>query len=232
VSIQLIDLSHPVEAGMLTYPGLPAPVISDFLAREESRARYANQAEFHIGRIEMIANTGTYLDAPFHRHADGDDIAQLTLARVAFLTGLLIDLPDGERALRAEHLGGLEVRGHAVIVRTGWSRHWRTETYGDASHPYVSREAAQHLADAGAALVGIDSVNIDDMADPSRPAHTILLRAGIPIAEHLTNLAALIGKAFAFFAVPPPIRGMGTFTVRAFAAVGLEEQTCVSPTSS
>lgn len=214
---QLIDLSHPIEHGMVTYPGLPAPAISDFLSRDASREKYANQAEFHIGRIDMIANTGTYLDAPSHRWPDGEDLAGLALERVAFLPGLVIEL--GERALRPEHLA-IDVKGRAVLIHTGWSRHWRTETYGDKSHPFVSREAAQFLADAGAALVGIDSVNIDDMADPARPAHTILLRAGIPIVEHLTNLDALAGRDFTFFAVPAPVQGMGTFPVRAFAAIG------------
>lgn len=214
---RLIDLSHAIEHGMVTYPGLPGPVIADHLSRADSRERYRGEAEFHIGRIEMVANTGTYLDAPFHRFEGAVDIAGLPLAKLAFLRGVLVRLSD--RALRAQHLEGLDLRDAALLVHTDWSRHWRTEAYGNAEHPYVSREAAESLASSGVALVGIDSVNIDDMADPSRPAHTTLLRAGIPIVEHLTNLGELADRAFTFFAVPAPVKGMGTFAVRAFAAV-------------
>ena len=208
--MQLIDLSHEIEAGMVTYPGLSVPIITDYLTREASRDRYGGLAEFHIGRIEMIANTGTYLDAPFHRYAEGLDVAQLPLEKVAGLPGMVVTLDE----LPAD------VRGRAVLIHTGWSRHWRTAKYGDSDHPYVSRQAAQRLVDGGAALVGIDSINIDSTADSSRPAHTLLLGAGIPIVEHLTNLAALGNREFTFFAVPPPVRGMGSFAVRAFAAVG------------
>ena len=215
--MQLIDLSHDIEHGMPTYPGLPAPAIADHLSRADSRARYGGQAEFHIGRIEMVANTGTYLDAPSHRDEGGADIAALPLERLAFLPGVLV--PLRERALRPEHLDRLELQGRAVLVHTGWSRHWRTDAYGGAEHPYVSREAADLLARSGVVLVGIDSVNVDDMADLSRPAHTLLLRAGVLVVEHLTNLDALPDRPFTFFAVPPPVRGMGTFPVRAFAAV-------------
>lgn len=213
----LIDLSHAIENGMLTYPGLPGPVIADHLSRAASRERYRGEAEFHIGRIEMVANTGTYIDAPFHRFADASDIGQLPLTSVANLRGVLVHLPAGKRALEVEDIAELELRGAALLVHTGWSRHWRSEAYAQAEHPYVSRAAAQQLAESGVALVGIDSVNIDDMADPSRPAHTLLLRAGIPVVEHLTNVGALDDQAFTFFAVPAPVRGMGTFPVRAFA---------------
>lgn len=214
--MQLIDLSHDVEHGMTTYPGLPAPAITDHLSRADSRARYGGEAEFHIGRIDMVANTGTYLDAPSHRDEGGADLAALPLERLAFLPGVLVQLR--ERALRAEHLHGLELRERALLVHTGWSRHWRTDAYGGAEHPYVSRDAAELLARSGAVLVGIDSVNVDDMADLSRPAHTLLLRAGVLVVEHLTNLGSLAGREFTFFAVPPRVRGMGTFPVRAFAA--------------
>jgi len=217
--MQLMDLSHEVGDGTVTYPGLPAPRITDYLSREASRERYRGEAEFHIAKIEMIANTGTYLDAPSHRYEDGDDIAQLALAKVAFLPGVIVHLPEGQRALRPEHLTGLDLRGCALLVHTGWSRHWETEAYARADHPYISREAAEALVDAGAALAGIDSINVDDVADASRPAHTILLRHGIPIVEHLTNLAALRDRKFTFFAVPPRMRGVGTFIVRAFAAL-------------
>lgn len=214
---ELIDLSHPIENGMVTYPGLPAPVVTDHLTREASRERYRGEAEFHIGRIDMVANTGTYLDAPSHRDDGAPDIAALLLSRLAFLRGVLVHLDEG-RALTAEHLAALDLRDAALLVHTGWSRHWRTDGYGRADHPYVSRAAAELLASSGVALVGIDSVNIDDMADVSRPAHTLLLRAGIPVVEHLTNLESLRNREFTFFAVPAPVRGMGTFPVRAFAA--------------
>lgn len=213
---QLIDLSHPIENGMVTYPGLPAPVVTDHLTRAASRERYRGEAEFHIGRIDMVANTGTYLDAPSHRDEGAPDVAALPLARLAFLRGVLVHLEG--RALTAGHLAALDLRNAALLVHTGWSRQWRTDDYGRADHPYVSREAAEFLASSGAALVGIDSVNIDDMADPSRPAHTLLLRAGVFVVEHLTNLESLRGREFTFFAVPAPVRGLGTFPVRAFAA--------------
>ena len=220
---RLIDLSHEVEAGMLTYPGLPSPVITDYLSRAESPARYDGKAEFQIGRIDMVANTGTYVDAPFHRLENGTDVGQLPLSSLAFLPGRIVDPPPGERALTRDMLRGIDLGGCALVIRTGWARHWRSEHYGAPEHPFVTREAAEHLVEAGVALVGIDSVNIDDMADPSRPAHSALLRAGIPIVEHLTNLEAIGNRPFLFFAVPPRVRGMGTFTVRAFAA--LEEET-------
>jgi len=219
MSSQLIDLSHQVEAGMVTYPGLPGPEISDYLSRAASHERYQGQAEFQIARIDMVANTGTYLDAPFHRFPDGRDVGQLPLATVANLPGIVIALPNGKRALEAADLAPFDLSGRAVLVHTGWSRHWRTPAYGDGDHPYVSRDAAQHLADAGAALVGIDSVNIDSTADSSRPAHTILLSHDIPVVEHLTNLEALAQRPFRFFAVPPPIRGVGTFAIRAFGVL-------------
>jgi kynurenine formamidase len=212
----LIDLSHEIEAGMVTYPGLPAPVVTDHLSRDASRERYRGEAEFQIGRIEMVANTGTYIDAPSHRFEGAADIGALPLVRVAFLRGVLVHLR--ERALTVEHLAALDLRDAALLVHTGWSQHWRTDAYGRADHPYVSRAAAEFLAQSGVALVGIDSVNIDDMADMSRPAHTFLLRASIPVVEHLTNLDALGDRPFTFFAVPAPVRGMGTFPVRAFAA--------------
>jgi kynurenine formamidase len=217
--MQLVDLSHEIEAGMFTYPGFPTPVITDYLSRADSRERYRGEAEFHIGRIEMIANTGTYIDAAFHRFEGAQDVGQLPLAGIAYLRGVLVHLPEDQRSLGVDALAGLELRGAALLVHTEWSRHWRTGEYGRADHAYVSREAAGYLAESGVALVGIDSVNIDDMADASRPAHTLLLRKGIPIVEHLTNLSALGDHPFTFFAVPPPVRGMGTFSVRAFASV-------------
>jgi kynurenine formamidase len=215
----LIDVSHVVESGMITYRGLPAPLVCDFLSREASRKVYAPGTEFHIGRIDMVANTGTYLDAPFHRFANGIDVADLPLKRVAHLAGVVVRLdPSAGRAVTREAFAGLSVRGKAVLVHTGWDRHWRTDQYFEG-HPFLTAEAATYLAEAGAALVGIDSLNIDDTADLARPVHTALLGAGIPIAEHLTGLARLPEAGFRFYAVPVKMRGMGTFPVRAFGLV-------------
>src|SRR3954452_1523153 len=216
---RLVDLSHAVEDGMVTYPGLPGPVITDHLSRQASRERYAPGTEFQIGRIDMVANTGTYLDAPSHRWADGVDLAGLALESLALLAGVLVS-HEGP-AIDADAFENVAVGGAAVLVHTGWDRHWGTETYGGPGAPYLTADAASALVDAGAALVGIDSVNIDDTADGTRPAHSILLRAGIPIVEHLCRLEQLVGSgSFTFTAVPVPVRGMGTFPVRAFAAVG------------
>jgi arylformamidase len=214
----LIDLSHPIEHGMITYAGLPAPVISDFLSREGSRSRYAEGTEFQIGRIDMVANTGTYLDAPSHRLENGADISMIPLEAVAGLQAVL--LRASGRSIDAAAVADLDLRGKALLIHTGWSRHWRTETYFNNQHPFVSRGAAGKLANSGVRVVGIDSYNIDDTADLTRPAHTILLRAGIFIVEHLTNLDSLPDSAaIRFFAVPPKVRGLGTFPVRAFAMV-------------
>lgn len=217
---ELIDLSHEVEHGMVTYRGLPAPVVSEHLSREASRGLYAEGTEFHIGKIEMVANTGTYLDAPFHRFADGRDLAGLPLTSLADLPGVVVRAEaGGARAVDAPAFEGLDVRGKAVLVHTGWSRHWRTEQYFEG-HPFLTAGAARLLAEGGAALVGIDSYNIDDTADASRPAHTILLRADIPVVEHLCRLEALPAEGFRFFAVPVKVRDFGTFPVRAFALFG------------
>ena len=214
----IIDLSHPIADGTITYPGLPGPVISDHLSREASRERYAEGFEFQIGRIDMVANTGTYLDTPFHRFADGHDLAGLDLARVAAVSGVLIEA-SGVQEVDASFLDGQDVTGRAVLVHTGWSQHWGTEFYGDASHPFLGQAAAELLVERGAAAVGIDSVNIDDTRTGERPIHTALLDAQIPIIEHLRGLEALSGRPFTFFAVPPAIVGMGTFPVRALALI-------------
>ena len=218
---RLIDVSHTVEHGMVTYPGLPAPAIGDWLSRDASRARYAPGTTFQIGRIELLANTGTYVDAPFHRYPDGPDVAAYPLEAVADLEGVVIRATDragGDRALDVPLFGGRALRGKAVLVHTGWDAHWRTERYG-SGHPFLTRAAAQHLAAAGTALVGIDSLNIDDDRDGTRPAHTILLGARIAIVEHLCGLGGLPDAGFRFFAVPLKVRGMGSFPVRAFALV-------------
>lgn len=214
----VIDLSHPFGNGTITYPGLPGPVVSDHLSREASRARYAEGYEFQIGRIDMVANTGTYLDTPFHRFADGHDLAGLDLARVAGVPGVLIEA-TGERRVGAEHFDGTDVGGRAVLVHTGWSQHWGTDRYGDPSHSFLGEDAAELLVEGGAAVVGIDSVNIDDTRTGERPIHTVLLAAQIPIVEHLRGLDELAAKPFTFFALPPAIHGMGTFPVRAIAIV-------------
>jgi kynurenine formamidase len=215
----LVDVSHVVADGTITYPGIPAPVITDHLSRAASRSRYSPGTEFQIGKIEMVANTGTYVDAPFHRYADGADLSQLPLERVADLEGVVVRCTGrAERAIDRDALAGVSLRDRAVLVQTGWDRHWGTAGYG-VGHPFLTRAAAAHLVDAGARLVGIDSLNIDDAADGTRPAHTLLLGAGIPIAEHLCGLERLPDTGFRFFAVPVKVRGMGSFPVRAFALV-------------
>lgn len=204
----LVDLSHTIRDGTVTYKGLPPVRICDYLTREASRANYTGGAEFQIGRIEMVANTGTYVDVPFHRFADGADLAQVELARFVDLPAIVI---RDEREL-ADH----DLAGKAVLFHTGWSAHWGTPAYF-TEHPFVSAAAAELLRSRGAVLVGIDSHNIDDTRTPNaRPVHTTLLGAGIPIVEHLTNLAAL-PTTCVFTAVPPKMAGMGTFPVRAFA---------------
>jgi kynurenine formamidase len=217
VARTLVDLSHPVEAGMVTYPGLPAPTIQDVLSREASRERYAPGTEFLIGEIQLCGNTGTYVDSPFHRYPDGTDVAGLELNRLADVPGVLIDATRREgRAIGPESLAGLELAGKAVLVRTDWSRHWRTDAYADG-HPFLTADAGEALASSGAALVGIDSLNIDSTETGERPCHSTLLGAGIPICEHLTGLDRLPANGFRFSAVPVPVVGMGTFPVRAYA---------------
>jgi arylformamidase len=213
---RFVEISHPIEAGMITYAGLPAPVVSEFLTREASRSHYSGGTTFSIGRVEMVANTGTYVDAPFHRFGDGADVAGLPLDRLADVDGIVIDATGGSRAVDAPLFARGDLRGKAVLVRTGWSRHWRTPAYFD-NHPYLTRAAAERLVEAQPALVAIDSLNIDDTRDGARPAHTLLLQAGIPIAEHLTNLDDLPESGFRLHCVPAPFHGMGSFPVRAYA---------------
>lgn len=215
---KFVELSHLIADGMITYTGLPGPIITDYVSRAASREHYAAGTTFQIGKIEMVANTGTYIDAPFHRYEEGGDLSQLEIASVADLDGLVIHAAEATRAIKPEIFKGRDVKDKAVLVHTGWDRHWGTGRYFDG-HPYLTREAAAFLKSAGAALVGIDSLNIDDNTDGSRPAHTILLGAAIPIIEHLHNLGALPDSGFKFFAVPPPIKGMGSFPVRAFAII-------------
>jgi len=212
-----VDLSHVIEHGMITYKGLPAPLICDHLSRVQSRAAYAPGTEFQIGRIDMVGNTGTYLDTPFHRYEDGYDLEGLTLSRVSDVPGLLVRVTGGQgRAIDWSQFAAADVKNKAVLIHTGWDSHWRTDQYFEG-HPFLTEAAAVYLRDQGATLVGIDSYNIDDTADPARPVHTVLLGAGIPIVEHMTNLHALPTEGFRFFASPPKISGMGTFPVRAHA---------------
>ncbi|MEU8360712.1 cyclase family protein [Nonomuraea sp. NPDC048882] len=247
----IVELSHRITDGMRTYPGIPAPRLGVHLSREDSRKVYAPGTEFHIGTITLAANTGTYLDTPFHRYADGPDLSQVPLTKLADLPGLVVRAPgrtsghaghtgtepdvrgtgrttdageepavsDAGRAVRVSE--ELDVRGRAVLIHTGWDRHFGTDAYLHG-HPYLAPESAAWLAEQGAALVGIDSLNIDDTpAHGERPAHSILLAAGIPLVEHMTGLAALPTEGFRFHAAPPMITGMGTFPVRAYAIVPL-----------
>ena len=214
---RLIDISHPIADGTITYPGLPAPEISDHLSRERAEEVYAPGVTFQIGRICMVANTGTYVDAPFHRFADGVDLAGLELWNLAGRPGIVVDPPlDDGPAIEAVAFHGVDLFERAVLVRTGWDRHWATPTYGEG-HPFLTEAAAEFLVEAGAALVGIDSLNIDDTNDPRRPVHTAVLGAGIPICEHLCNLSELPSWGFRFHAAPAKVAGMGTFPVRAYA---------------
>jgi kynurenine formamidase len=216
---KLVDLSHVIEHGMVTYKGLPAPLICDYWTREASAALYDDGATFQIGRIDMVANTGTYLDSPFHRYAEGADLSQLDLASLAMLDGQVVRAPHVQGlAIDAPDVAGLEVRGKAVLFHTGWDEHWRTDRYFE-NHPFLTAAAANLLVQKGARLVGIDSYNIDDTRARARPVHSILLAANIPIVEHMTNIGALPDEGFRFSAVPPKIAGMGTFPVRAFAQV-------------
>ncbi len=215
---KLIDLSHEVEHGMITYKGLPAPIMCDFLSREDSHKIYAGGTEFQIGKIELVANTGTYVDSPFHRFADGLDLSELPLESLADLEGIRIDVPEHGRAIPARAFDGVEISGKAVLIHTGWSRHWRTDQYFEG-HPFLTRDAAQCLADAGAAFVGIDTFNIDDTRDGTRPAHTVLLGNRIPICEHMTGLEQLPEKGFRFHAAPVKVKAFGTFPVRAYAVL-------------
>jgi kynurenine formamidase len=214
--VPFVDLSHAIVHGMTTYPGLPAPIICDYLSREASRGRYGPGVEFQIGKIEMVANTGTYIDAPFHRYADRMDISALPLESLADLRAVVVD--GGAQAVSAGAFKGVNVRGAAVLVRTGWDKHWGTPRYL-IGNPYLTADAAKYLADKGAALVGIDSLNIDDLGNPDRPVHSTLLGADIPIVEHLCGLSQLPAKGFRFTAVPAMVAGFGSWPVRAFASL-------------
>jgi kynurenine formamidase len=216
---QFIDVSHVIEDGMITYKGLPAPIICDFLSREASHQHYAAGTEFQIGKLEMVANTGTYIDAPFHRFAHGQDISELPLDSLANLDAVVVRVDTRQhRAIDATAFQGLDLTRKAVLVHTGWDQFWRSDRYFEG-HPFLTQDAAAYLAATKPALVGIDSLNIDDTNDGTRPVHTILLGANIWILEHLCNLSALPDHSFKFFSVPVKVRNMGTFPVRAFGWV-------------
>jgi len=216
---RLLELSHAIAHGMTTYPGIPSPELADHLTRDACEKTYGPGVRFHIGRITMAGNTGTYLDSPFHRFDKGVDLAGLALARLADLEGIVVRLTgSNRRGVDASELAPYDVEGRAVLLQTDWDRHWRTPAYG-VDAPFLTRAGAEWLAARGAALVGIDSVNIDDMEDRTRPAHTTLLGAGIPIVEHLCGLAQLPPSGFRFHAAPPRVEQFGTFPVRAYAVV-------------
>lgn len=216
---RLIDLSHTIDNGLVTYKGLPAPVICDYLSRGDSKKFYEEGTSFQIGKIEMVANTGTYIDCPFHRYSDGKDTSQISLDDVAELPASMVRVPYSETlSISKQYFEGLSIHGHAVLVHTGWDVNWNTELYYD-NHPFLTKDAADYLVSCGVKIVGIDSHNIDDTRTKSRPVHSTLLGAGILIVEHLCNLSAVPGTGALFSAVPPKFKGVGTFPVRAFVKV-------------
>jgi kynurenine formamidase len=214
-----IDLSHTIEHGLVTYKGLPAPIVCDYLSREDSRKIYEEGTQFQIAKIEMVANTGTYLDCPFHRFEHGKDLSEILLDRLVDLEGILIRVDHRKTvAVTVDHLKNKDLRNKAVLVHTGWDSYWNTDHYY-THHPFLTKEAAEYLKDSGAKLVGIDSHNIDDTSGKSRPVHTTLLGAEILIVEHLCNLSSVPEEGFTFSAVPPKFKGVGTFPVRAMAKI-------------
>jgi len=219
---RLVDLSHTIRAGMVTYPGLPGPVITPHLTREASAEHYAPGTTFTIDTLTLLGNTSTYLDSPFHRYADGADLADLELERLVDLPAEVFHLQGAApRGITAEELVGRDVRGKAVLLHTGWDSYFGTPAYGEHA-PFLAADGVAHLLAAGVTLVGIDSVNLDDTAPEARgerPAHSGFLGAGVPVVEHLTNLGQLPESGARVTAVPPKIESFGTFPVRAFASV-------------
>ena len=215
---KLIDLSHTIEHGMITYKGLPAPIICDFLSRKDSRKNYSEGTEFNIGKIEMVANTGTYVDSPFHRFADGIDLSELPLESLVNLEGIIVRAQNLGRAISAAAFKDVNVKGKAVLVHTDWARYWGTDQYFE-DHTFLTRDAAEFLVESGAAFVGIDTYNIDDTTDGARPVHTTLLGNRIPICEHMCGFESLPDKGFRFHAAPVKVKAMGTFPVRAYAVL-------------
>jgi kynurenine formamidase len=215
---KLIDLSHTVEHGMITYKGIPAPIICDFLSREDSRSHYTEGTEFNIGKIEMVANTGTYVDSPFHRFADGIDLSELPLESLVNLEGVVVRAQNLGRSISAKAFKGVNVKGKAVLVHTDWARYWLTDQYYEG-HTFLTKDAAEFLVESGAAFVGIDTYNIDDITDGARPVHTTLLGSQIPICEHMCGFELLPDNGFRFHAAPVKVKAMGTFPVRAYAVL-------------
>jgi arylformamidase len=216
VSTRFVELSHEIENGMPAYPGIPGPRIGALLDHETSRPRYEDQAEFYLGMVEIPGNTGTYLDSPFHRDKTGDDLAALELDSVAGLPAVVVDAVGEPRAVDVPMRD--DIRGKALLVRTGWDGHWGQDRYWSEG-PYLSPETIQQLIDAQPALVGVDFSNVDNTEDPARPAHTLLLRSGILIVEHLCNLSAVPDREAFFYAAPLRLRGGASFPVRAFAEI-------------
>ena len=219
--VRHIDLSHIIEDGMVTYKGFPAPMICDWLSRVDSRSRYEAGTEFQIGRIDMVANTGTYIDSPFHRYADGIDVSGLPLENLAGVECAVVRIDEDVMSIGPDCFNALDFRGKAVLVNTRWDRHWRTEQYFEG-HPHLGEASARRLIEGGAVLVGIDSYNIDSTANGSRPVHTLLLGKGIPIIEHMCNLDQVPDTGALLTAAPLAVRGMGSFPVRAFATIPWE----------
>lgn len=216
-----VDLSHIIDNGLITYKGLPAPIICDYLSREDSKKIYDEGTSFQIGKIEMVTNTGTYIDCPFHRYSNGDDLSEVGLNRLADVPAVVIHVPyTNTIAIDRTYFEGLDLQGKAVLVHTGWDKHWNTELYYE-NHPFLTKDAAEYLITCGIKIAGIDSHNIDDTRTRSRPVHSALLGAGILIVEHLCNLSALPQNGFSFTAVPPKFKGAGTFPVRAFGKTSL-----------
>jgi kynurenine formamidase len=213
-----IDLSHTIQDGIITYKGLPAPIICDYLSREESRKHYGEGTEFQIGKIEMVSNTGTYIDVPFHRYANGKDLSEIPIDKMAGLEGIIVHIDENKKEINEDVFYDLDIEGKAVLIHTGWDQYWNTDQYFE-NHPYLTEKAAQYLMDKRAALVGIDSVNIDDTSGKDRPVHTTLLGQEILIVEHLCNLKQISTENFLFYAVSPKIKDFGTFPVRAFVEI-------------
>ncbi|MFY0688180.1 MAG: cyclase family protein [Cyclobacteriaceae bacterium] len=216
---RIVDLSHTIEDGMITYKGLPAPIICDYISREDSKKQYTEDTQFQIGKIDMVSNTGTYLDCPFHRFEGGEDLAETSLDKMMDLDGIVIRVPWQEKlAIDVADLQGYEIRNRAVLIHTGWDEHWSKEQYFE-NHPYLTEKAAEYLKNCAVTLVGIDSHNIDDTSRNTRPVHTVLLGSGILIVEHLCNLTQVPDEGFLFTATPPKFKGVGTFPVRAMAKI-------------
>jgi kynurenine formamidase len=214
----IIDLSHPLVPGMPSYPGLPSPKFNVFRSHEQpaEQSMYAEGVSFEIAQYDFVGNIGTYVDAPYHRHPNGEDLARLPLHKLVNVPGILVRV-TADGPIGADHFRNLDVDAKAVLIRTDWCKRWGRDYF--RSGPYLTADACDALAQQGATVVGIDCANIDNMQDKQRPAHTILLGAGIPIVEHLCSLDKLASKRFRFFAAPPAILGGTSFTVRAFAIV-------------